>query len=329
MAREAEGMRDVATAAAALNAAAALAKEKGSPAELLTDPSLLRQHEVMQLLQNPNAAYDNDHALMLVQRAGFRPGQLYLYEKLSMQHMVVQHYMESGEDDRILQLCKEKGRADPGLWVRVLANLAAREDGCTEQIRNMLRVIDEGNILPPLVVVQTLASNRSVSLGVVHDYIRGCLLREQLQISEDASVIEQLRADTERMKTEVLDLRTKARIFQRSTCSHCTAPLELPAVHFLCMHSFHQNCVLETERECPKCAPEQQRVMAIQADLQASAGSHENFLSDLQGSSDGFSVVADYLGKNVFADVEEGATKENLLREREKTMGALRRPSRK
>lgn len=36
------------------------------------------------------------------------------------------------------------------------------------------------------------------------------------------------------------DLKTQARVFQNNRCSACQAPLDLPAVHFLCMHSFHQ-----------------------------------------------------------------------------------------
>jgi hypothetical protein len=31
-----------------------------------------------------------------------------------------------------------------------------------------------------------------------------------------------------------------ARVFQVTRCSHCGAPLDLPTVHFMCKHSFHQ-----------------------------------------------------------------------------------------
>ncbi len=31
-----------------------------------------------------------------------------------------------------------------------------------------------------------------------------------------------------------------AKIFQVSKCSVCSHPLELPSVHFLCQHSYHQ-----------------------------------------------------------------------------------------
>lgn len=41
-----------------------------------------REREVMALLDNPRAGYDADHALVLVQMLNFKPGQLYLYEKV-------------------------------------------------------------------------------------------------------------------------------------------------------------------------------------------------------------------------------------------------------
>lgn len=41
-----------------------------------------REGEIMSLLDNPRAGYDADHALALVQMLDFKPGQLYLYEKV-------------------------------------------------------------------------------------------------------------------------------------------------------------------------------------------------------------------------------------------------------
>lgn len=70
---------------------------------------------------------------------------------------------------------------------------------------------------------------------------------------------------------QVRDLKTQARVFQNNRCSACQAPLDLPAVHFLCMHSFHQRCLGDNERECVKCAPENRTVMEIKRSLEASA----------------------------------------------------------
>jgi vacuolar protein sorting-associated protein 11 len=56
-----------------------------------------REVEIMVLLDSPRAEYDADHALVLVQMLDFRPGQLYLYEKLHMVTLILEHYMNTGQ----------------------------------------------------------------------------------------------------------------------------------------------------------------------------------------------------------------------------------------
>lgn len=41
--------------------------------------------------------------------------------------------------------------------------------------------------------------------------------------------------------------------FKQTRCIGCGLPLELPAVHFLCGHSYHKACVDLELGHCPKC----------------------------------------------------------------------------
>ena len=53
-----------------------------------------------------------------------------------------------------------------------------------------------------------------------------------------------------------------AKIFQMMKCSLCKRSLTLPAVHFLCEHSFHQGCLDdEFEHECSICARDNRSVV--------------------------------------------------------------------
>ena len=54
-------------------------------------------------------------------------------------------------------------------------------------------------------------------------------------------------------------------VFQLSKCSACHTPLDLPSVHFLCMHSFHRGCLADADAECPVCAPQRRRIRAAAA----------------------------------------------------------------
>ncbi|KAI0325985.1 hypothetical protein GY45DRAFT_165193 [Cubamyces sp. BRFM 1775] len=46
------------------------------------------------------------------------------------------------------------------------------------------------------------------------------------------------------------------RVFHVTQCLACQGGLDLPAVHFMCNHSYHQRCLPQNETECPNCARE-------------------------------------------------------------------------
>lgn len=102
------------------------------------------------------------------------------------------------------------------------------------------------------------------------------------------------------MREELQELRTEARIFQLSKCTACTSALDLPAVHFLCMHSFHQRCLGDNEKECPVCAPQYRTLMEMKRNLEQNANDHDRFFQHVRNSDDGFSVIAEYFGRGIF-----------------------------
>lgn len=55
---------------------------------------------------------------------------------------------------------------------------------------------------------------------------------------------------------EISCLVCRVQIFQMNKCSACDTSLQLPAIHFLCKHSYHAHC-LESYSEkadyCPAC----------------------------------------------------------------------------
>ena len=56
---------------------------------------------------------------------------------------------------------------DNNLWVQALAYFARKEENCKTQIMEVLSHIDRRNLLPPLLVIQTLAHNSTATLAVV------------------------------------------------------------------------------------------------------------------------------------------------------------------
>lgn len=123
-------------------------------------------------------------------------------------------------------------------------------------------------------------------------------MQEEFDIMWDLIIVQE---DTSAMRKEIEDLRTNARIFQLSKCTACTFTLDLPAVHFMCMHSYHLRCLGDNEKECPECAPEYTSVLDMKRSMEQNSRDQDQFFQKVKNSKDGFSVIADYFGKGIIS----------------------------
>jgi len=258
-----------------------------------------RHHKIMNILKS-TAPYDQHHALVLTKMYNFERGILFLYGKLKLYHEIVQHHMENSQHSKIIKACKKYGDQDSNLWVQALSYFAVKQEPCEEEIIAVLENIDRNHLLPPLMVVQILSQNPSKPLSVVKEYIIRILVHEQENINGDQNEIFRYQDGTASMRKEIEELRTRATTFQGLKCHMCNSALSLPAVHFLCMHSFHQRCIVESDKECPLCAPEFRKVKEIKESMRASVSQHDKFFKQLDDAADGFATVAEYFGRGIF-----------------------------
>ncbi|XP_077448668.1 vacuolar protein sorting-associated protein 11 homolog isoform X1 [Stigmatopora argus] len=258
------------------------------------------QGEALSLLRSDNTVFDK--ALVLCQMHNFKEGILYLYEKGKLYQQIMHYHMQNEVYDKVVEACKRYGDQEVCLWEQALGYFARKEEDCKAYISEVLCHIDQNNLMPPLLVVQTLAHNSTATLSVIKDYLINKLQRESLQIEGDECKIQQYREETTHLRSQIQELRTSAKIFQKTKCNMCNSPLELPSVHFLCSHSFHQHCFesyADNEAECPTCAPENRKVIDMLRAQDQKSDLHDHFNRQLQSSHDGFSVVADYFGRGV------------------------------
>ncbi|CAN6444038.1 unnamed protein product [Victoria cruziana] len=255
-------------------------------------------------------SYDMELAVVLCEMNGFKEGRLFLYEKMKLFKEVISCYMQAHDHEGLISCCKKLGDSsqggDPSLWADVLKYFGELGEDCSKEIKEVLVYIERDDILPPIIVLQTLSRNPYLTLSVVKDYIARKLEAESKLIEDDRKTIDKFQEETSAMRKEIQDLRTNARIFQLSKCTACTFTLDLPAVHFLCMHSFHQRCLGDNEKECPACAPQYRSLLDMKKNLEENAKDHDKFFQQLKSSSDGFSVVAGYFGKGVVSKTSNG-----------------------
>lgn len=149
-------------------------------------------------------------------------------------------------------------------------------------------------------------------MGLVKRYLSATVQRERAEIESNRKLIQSYRSDTLKKQAEVEELNTKPASFSATRCSSCSRTLDLPTVHFLCKHSFHQGCLnvpegldikSDTEVECSLCASQNRIVRQTRQAQEESASKHELFTTSLQNPGDGgrFGVIGDWFGRGVMS----------------------------
>ncbi|CAH2319593.1 vacuolar sorting-associated 11 homolog [Pelobates cultripes] len=269
------------------------------------DPQVKKQlhDDAISLLKSGRFKNVFDKALVLCQMHNFQNGVLYLYEQGKLFQQIMHYHMQNDQYQEVIQACERYGEQESCLWEQALSYFARKEEDCKEHIATVLGHIESRNLMPPLLVVQTLAHNSTATLSVIRDYLINKMQKLSQKTEEDEKTVRQYREDTARIRKEIQELRTSPKIFQKTKCSICSSGLELPSVHFLCGHSFHQHCFesyAESDSECPTCSPENHKVLDMIQAQEEKRDLYEHFQHQMKCSSDGFSVIADYFGRGVF-----------------------------
>jgi len=227
------------------------------------------------LLANTELPYDPMHALILCSSADFKEGLVRLWESMGMYEDVLRFYMDRdremdrGQDQttsdstppsaQVLRYLDLYGPTNPHLYPLVLRYLSSSPDILSrhpDKLASILQVIDEERVMPPLAVIQLMSRNGVTSVGSVKEWLRQKtvdtrddissvrLLPRQLIVTDiqDKSLIESYRSETASKEKQIVELSDTAHpeVFQVTRCAACGGQLDLPSVHFMCKHSYHQ-----------------------------------------------------------------------------------------
>lgn len=182
--------------------------------------------------------------------------------------------------EEVLSRLRLYGPTQPQLYPLVLrfltsSNALLARHG--EDLKEVLETIDEERIMPTLEVVQVLSRNGVASVGVVKDWLREKVRGMRVEVDsvsrvaflssllflpssslacpfelnrvlfvslfvQDKTLITSYRTETQSKQREIEALTdtSKPQVFQVTRCTRCNGTLDLPSVHFMCKHSFHQ-----------------------------------------------------------------------------------------
>ncbi|KAL8288480.1 hypothetical protein RB597_000543 [Gaeumannomyces tritici] len=274
------------------------------------------------LISGSEKPIENSSVLLLSHLSNFRDGTTLVKEQSGLLFDIFRSYTSAKDTRGAIKALRKYGPDEPQLYPAALAYLTSDQqvlaEAGTEELAAVLQRIDKGGLMAPLQVVQTLSKGDVATVGMLKPYLRETIERERKGIAADRRRIASFRSETAERRAEMADLGGKPAVFQATRCSGCALALDLPAVHFLCKHSFHQRCLKRggaathvrdddvdaaaaAAGECPVCAKDNATIRALRQAQAENAGRHELFKDALEQSEDGFATVADWFGRGVMS----------------------------
>ncbi len=205
-------------------------------------------------------------------------------EKQGLQFDIFRSYTSANDTAGAIKALRKYGNVEPQLYPAALAYFTSSPkvlEEAGDEVGAVLQKIDEEGLMAPLEVIQTLSTNAVATMGLVKKYLGDTIekerkeianvcnlrlfMRQALTLLQNRRLIESYRTETESKRKEIDELGSKPVVFQATRCSACGGTLDLPTVHFLCKHSFHQRCLNRSDEqaECPVCAPQNSTIRAI------------------------------------------------------------------
>ena len=261
-----------------------------------------------------DSSIDTSNVLLLSSLSKFPMGTTLIRERSSMYADIFRSYTTAKDTSGAISALRKYGSKEMELYPLALTYFSSspqilEEAGVRQELENVLRRIDQENLMAPLQVVKILSQGGAVNMGMVKDYLTNNIARERKEIQANRQLIDSYRRETAAKRAEITDLGTKPVVFQARRCSSCSRNLTLPTVHYLCKHSFHQDCLNKTgtgqgedeKSECPICKPGNDTIKAIRRQQVESTDQHDLFRAALSRSSTRFGTVGEFFGRGVMS----------------------------
>ncbi|KAK0121138.1 hypothetical protein ONS96_011319 [Cadophora gregata f. sp. sojae] len=261
------------------------------------------------LISGKDIPIDTSNVLLLSHLSNFRDGTTLVREQAGLRFDIFRSYTSAKDTQGAIKALNKYGPEEPQLYPAALAYFTSDPrilEEAGDELGAVLKKIDEDGLMAPLQVIQTLSTNAVATMGMVKTYLQQTIERERKEIASNRRLITSYRTETVDKRQEITELSTKPQTFNNTRCSFCGSQLSLPAVHFLCKHSFHQTCLNmeigedgNVEGSCPNCRKDNDTIRAIRKAQDESADKHDMFLDALARSNDKFGTISEFFGRGV------------------------------
>ncbi len=204
-------------------------------------------------------------------------------ELIAFFHFRFKEYLEKANDfHSVITTCKKYGEKHPDLWIKgfefcakqLAASATVRDDD--PDLAEILREISDRKICSEIEIIELMAKC-NISLGSVRTFLLERMEKSSEALSKSVKAIELYQQETARLEDGIKELEERPLTFQNTKCELCKQVLELPALHFLCKHSYHAKCLGDMTHECPRCAPERHLLEDLMNTHLSNSQNHELF----------------------------------------------------
>ncbi|WWC88408.1 uncharacterized protein L201_003319 [Kwoniella dendrophila CBS 6074] len=266
--------------------------------------------KALSLISNEELPYDPMHALILCSTNEFVEGMIKLWENLEMYEDIIRFYMTKNQTEKVLQHLDLYGTINQPdnldlypLVLRYLSSSPSILSNHSQELHKILNKIDELQIIPPLTIIQILSRNGVASIGNIKQWLKSKVEEDKEQVESDKHLVESYRSETLTKKKTIQDLSNvdQPEVFQVTRCAACGGQLDLPSIHFMCKHSYHQRCLSDSEPECILCARQHSVIRELRRNQTRLADRHDLFIDEVKNSesTEGFNIIAGAFGRGL------------------------------
>lgn len=124
--------------------------------------------------------------LLLSDLSGFREGSTLVREQEGLLSDIFRSFTSAKDTQGAIKALKRYGPEKPQLYVDALTYFASSPqilEEAGDELDAVLKKIDEGGLMTPLQVIQTLSNNAVVTMGRLKKYLSDNIERERKEIS--------------------------------------------------------------------------------------------------------------------------------------------------
>lgn len=268
-------------------------------------------------------SYDPDIALTRCAIHGHLQGVAFVHVRLRRYRDAVLTLADARDWPLIIDLCVKHGTlsdgGDPSIWhvaLKAMVVGAAAESANDDRaafvhmhLGSLLAAIGEAGAMAPLSVLDELAKNPGLPFSAAKNYFMDTLHNDVACINASSADIALLTKKIEATEESLEQLEARPATFKATRDSSTGSNLHVPAIHFMCGHSFNacdldrhlEVAVIPTEPpstttmttvgavpDCPMCAEDHERVRVLLRNSKVTSRARDAFFRRLQAADDGF-----------------------------------------